>query len=141
MPYMACKGNLSASEAWRAGQRFERAAEAGKDLVLFHLGDQDPSGVDMTRDNGDRVELYSSGQFVDVRRLALNMDQVEEYSPPPNPVKLTDSRAEGYVAQFGTSSWELDALEPFGYRPAGHSQREKLDRLGCVERDLSRAGS
>ena len=28
------------------------------------------------------------------------------------PAKLTDSRAEGYVAKFGLSSWELDALDP-----------------------------
>lgn len=109
--YMSCKGYLSASEAWRAGQRFEQAAENGKDLVLFHLGDHDPSGIDMTRDNQERLELYS-GQFVTVKRLALNMDQIEKYAPPPNPAKLTDSRAENYVAEHGTSSWELDALEP-----------------------------
>jgi len=40
------------------------------------------------------------------------MDQVEEYDPPPNPTKFSDSRAEGYVAAFGDSSWELDAPEP-----------------------------
>jgi len=47
-----------------------------------------------------------------VERLALNWDQVETYNPPPNPAKLTDSRAEGYIARFGMSSWELDALDP-----------------------------
>jgi hypothetical protein len=40
------------------------------------------------------------------------MDQVEEYDPPPNPAKTTDSRFEGYAAEFGDESWELDALEP-----------------------------
>jgi hypothetical protein len=47
-----------------------------------------------------------------VCRLALNMDQIERYNPPPNPAKLTDSRANGYIARYGSSSWELDALEP-----------------------------
>jgi hypothetical protein len=42
----------------------------------------------------------------------LNMDQVKRYRPPPNPAKLTDSRADGYVDRFGTKSWELDALDP-----------------------------
>ena len=40
------------------------------------------------------------------------MDQIEQYSPPPNFTKLSDSRAQGYIAEYGNSSWELDALEP-----------------------------
>ena len=49
---------------------------------------------------------------VELERLALNMDQVDEYQPPPNPAKITDSRAAAYIAEFGDDSWELDALEP-----------------------------
>jgi hypothetical protein len=40
------------------------------------------------------------------------MDQINQYSPPPNPAKLTDSRATDYINSYGTNSWELDALEP-----------------------------
>jgi hypothetical protein len=113
MPYMACKGYLSASEAWRAGRRFEEAITRGKKPVLFHLGDHDPSGLDMTRDNGVRLEMFAR-MGVEVRRLALNMDQIEELGDkiPPNPAKQTDIRFAGYQAQFGDSSWELDALHP-----------------------------
>lgn len=110
-PYMACKGYLSASEAWRAGRRFEKAIAVGKRPVLFHLGDHDPSGIDMTRDNDDRLSMFAR-MGVEVRRLALNMDQVEEHNPPPNPAKQTDIRFAGYAAKFGDSSWELDALHP-----------------------------
>lgn len=108
-PYMACKGYLSASEAWRASLRFDRAMKRGKKPVLIHLGDHDPSGLDMTRDNGVRLKEFLR-QGVNVRRVALNMDQVETYNPPPNPAKETDSRFEGYQEQFGEESWELDAL-------------------------------
>ncbi len=111
VPFMPCKGYLSASEAWRAGRRFKDKMEEGRDCVLIHLGDHDPSGLDMTRDNSERVELFAE-EGVEVRRIALNMDQVRQYNPPPNPAKMTDKRAEGYVAQYGNSSWELDALEP-----------------------------
>lgn len=112
VPFMPCKGYLSASEAWRAGRRFlERAAE-GRRCVLIHLGDHDPSGIDMTRDNGDRLRLFGEGYDIDVRRIALNMDQVERYRPPKNPAKVTDSRASDYIAKYGSKSWELDALEP-----------------------------
>jgi hypothetical protein len=110
-PFMACKGYLSASEAWRAGLRFQQARQQGKRPVLIHLGDHDPSGIDMTRDNGDRLELYSR-QGVEVRRIALNMDQIEQYDPPPNPVKGSDSRWRKYAEEHGNNSWELDALEP-----------------------------
>ncbi len=110
--HMACKGYMSTSELWRAGQRFQEKADAGKKGVLIHLGDHDPSGIDMTRDNDSRVRLFSDFSEVDVRRIALNMDQIDEHKPPPNPTKYSDSRATGYLANYGESSWELDALEP-----------------------------
>jgi hypothetical protein len=113
VPYMACKGYLSASEAWRAGRRFAEMENFGRDrLVVIHLGDHDPSGIDMSRDNLDRLKLYSDFGRVELVRIALNMDQVDEYAPPPNPAKVTDSRAEDYIRRFGQTSWELDALEP-----------------------------
>jgi hypothetical protein len=37
---------------------------------------------------------------------------LRQYNPPPNPAKLSDSRAKEYVAKFGSSSWEVDSLEP-----------------------------
>ncbi len=114
LPYqvtsLACRGYLSASEAWRASRRFKRAERDGKRCLLVHLGDHDPSGIDMTRDNSDRASFYWTD--VEVKRIALNMDQVEEHNPPPNPAKITDSRAADYIARFGNESWELDALDP-----------------------------
>lgn len=111
VPYLSCKGYLSASEAWRSGQRFLEKMNQDKHCVLIHLGDHDPSGIDMTRDNIERLKLFTGGG-VEVRRIALNMDQVEEYKPPPNPTKLSDTRAKDYIRRFGYESWELDALEP-----------------------------
>ncbi len=109
--HTACKGYLSASEAWRSGKRFERAAAEGKKLVIIHLGDHDPSGLDMTRDNQERATLFSWND-VEIERIALNFDQVQQYDPPPNFAKVTDSRAKGYIEEHGEYSWELDALEP-----------------------------
>ncbi len=110
VPYFACKGYNSQSEMWRAGQRFEYYAKNKQLPIVIHLGDHDPSGIDMTRDTEDRLELFMGG--LEVKRIALNYDQIEKYNPPPNPAKMSDSRAENYVNKFGNSSWELDALEP-----------------------------
>lgn len=113
VPHLSCKGYLSASEAWVAGRRFRAKMRAGHECFLLHLGDHDPSGIDMTRDNRERVDLFSESLGgVTVKRLALNMDQVLQYSPPPNPAKITDSRADAYIDEYGPTSWELDALEP-----------------------------
>lgn len=109
--HFACKGYPSASALWRAGQRMRKTLSQGFTPIVIHLGDHDPSGIDMTRDIEDRLRTFA-GRWVEVRRIALNMDQVEEYDPPPNPAKITDSRAEGYISRFGDESWELDALEP-----------------------------
>jgi hypothetical protein len=112
--YFSCRGYTSLSEIWKAGQRLKRAAESGKKVVILHFGDHDPSGMDMSRDILSRVRMFmdNQGQSIQVLRCALNMAQVKRLNPVPNPAKLTDSRAKRYIAEYGSSSWELDALEP-----------------------------
>lgn len=112
LPYYACRGYSSQSEQYAAGKRFASLNELGITPIVLHLGDHDPSGIDMTRDNADRLAMFAR-HGVEVRRLALNMNQIEEYGPPPNPAKETDSRFANYSAEYNTDeSWELDALEP-----------------------------
>jgi len=110
VPHFSCRGYVSQSAMWRASHRFLKARRNGQELHILHLGDHDPSGIDMTRDIRDRLRIFQVD--VNVNRIALNMDQVHQYSPPPNPAKLTDSRAGDYIAQYGYDSWELDALDP-----------------------------
>lgn len=74
----------------------------------------------MSRDIEDRLQMFGNqdggltfrNHFLGLRRIALNMDQIETFSPPPNPAKLTDSRCKSYVDKYGDESWELDALKP-----------------------------
>jgi hypothetical protein len=109
--FTANKGYASDSLMYSIGTQLRKQCINGKELHVIYLGDHDPSGMDMTRDVQSRLERYSRCD-VNVHRIALNMSQVEEYSPPENPAKLTDSRATKYIEQFGYSSWELDALSP-----------------------------
>lgn len=114
VPYMSCRGYMSQSEEWAAANRFSEAADSGRNPVLIYLGDHDPSGIDMSRDHNDRLTMFLEhlGVDVDVRRVALNMDQVQKYKPPENPTKPKDSRSPDYVRKFGRKCWELDALKP-----------------------------
>lgn len=116
VPLLAARGYPSVSvvrefvqEMVLPSMRNERQA-----IAILHLGDHDPSGIDMTRDLRERIELFA-GRYaggVILTRIALTMDQVEEQNPPENPAKATDSRFAAYRDQFGDSSWELDALTP-----------------------------
>ena len=119
IPYFSCRGYTSVSELWSAAMRYVALLNDGKRIVILHLGDHDPSGIDMTRDIEDRIRLmleHHIGRFIEsdfiVRRIALNMEQIDEYNPPPNPAKMTDSRASSYINKYGDESWELDALAP-----------------------------
>lgn len=110
LPIFSNRGYNSDSAVWEAAQRFSERTQGGRQGIVLHFGDHDPSGIDMSRDIEERLNLF--GAEPRVRRLALNMNQVEQYNPPPNPAKEKDSRYADYVAKYGDESWELDALEP-----------------------------
>lgn len=124
VPYFSCRGYVSQSEMWSAARRLGASHYLeDKHPVILHLGDHDPSGIDMTRDIQKRLnELATPPEerqyvadwesIIKVNRIALNAVQIKELNPPPNPAKVTDSRFEGYLAKYGSQSWELDALEP-----------------------------
>lgn len=105
---MVNRGYSSQSAMYESAHRF---IENGKNPILFYLGDHDPSGEDMVRDIRERLEMFGVTD-IDVRKIALTMDQINQYNPPPNPAKITDPRAAKYIEKFGNSSWEVDALPP-----------------------------
>ena len=110
IPFFACRGYVSQSEMWTHAMRLKQFMIEGQVPVIIHLGDHDPSGIDMTRDILDRQHLFRGR--TEIKRIALNFDQIEEFNPPPNPAKMTDSRFNQYVLEYGDQSWELDALDP-----------------------------
>ncbi len=111
IPYFSCRGYTSQSEMWAAGIRLQKMNSKGKTPIILHFGDHDPSGIDMTRDIQERLSMFAKND-IEVKRVALNMDQIIDLNAPPNPAKITDSRAKNYIRQFGNESWELDAIEP-----------------------------
>lgn len=104
------RGYSSASAMHDAALRIRRANEDGKTCTILYLGDHDPSGNDMVRDIEDRLRTF--GCDVTTDKIALTMEQIQQYNPPPNPAKMSDPRAADYIAEHGDESWELDALPP-----------------------------
>jgi hypothetical protein len=121
VPYFSCRGYTSSSEMHKAAfDRFVDKIRQGKKVIILHLGDHDPAGLDMTRDITDRIREFISGNigstyanaFFKVQRLALNMDQVRRFNLPENYAKVSDTKVAAYIAEYGIHSWELDALQP-----------------------------
>lgn len=113
---MVNRGYSSVSAMHDAYKRFRQAIQNGQKARIIYLGDHDPSGIDMIRDIYDRIVEFGGKYFdpsdFDVKAIALTPQQVKKYNPPPNPAKMTDSRAMKYVAEHGRTSWEVDALNP-----------------------------
>lgn len=122
------KGYTSSSAIYSAYQRFlNKIAKEEKRVVILYCGDFDPSGLDMIRDiskrirfmlrNGDAKDyFYYQDKDIDdwfkIIPIGLTAEQIKKYKLPANPTKLTDSRAEKYIAKYGRTCWEVDALEP-----------------------------
>lgn len=115
VPFLAARGYPSSSvlRDFAIGPMMD-AVQAGQSIQILHLGDHDPSGIDMSRDLEERFNLFlgEEADRLSFQRIALSMDQIEEIKPPPNPAKSTDSRFRDYRKKFGDKSWELDALSP-----------------------------
>ena len=124
IPYFSCRGNVSDSEMYIAAKRLVGHAlneETPQIPLVLHLGDHDPSGLDMTRDIDWRLGAWSTREFmrakkrgtdasIEVRRLALDINQCATL--PPNTAKESDGRYAKYAKLYGNQSWELDAMDP-----------------------------
>lgn len=135
--YFATKGYNSQSEQWRAAQRMAGYIRKGQRPIIFHIGDHDPSGLDMTRDIRDRFEGFLGVPII-VQRIALNINQVEAMNLAPNPAKDSDARTEDYREEFGDSSWELDALPPEYIRKLIKDSVDRLRDEATWDRSLER---
>ncbi len=107
---MVNRGYSSATAMHDAALRLRRQESQDKETTILYVGDHDPSGEDMVRDIQSRLRIFKCNARV--KKIALTMTQIKKYRPPPNPAKMSDPRAVGYVDKHGTSSWEVDALRP-----------------------------
>lgn len=111
---MVNKGYSSQSAMYESAGRISRGCYGGeRPGYVFYLGDHDPSGQDMVRDIQERLDRYTHDALtLDVQCIALTTEQVDAFKPPPNPTKITDSRAKQYIRRHGHECWEVDALNP-----------------------------
>jgi len=119
-----CKGypSVSALTAWlksatQAREAFHHEFGWAPDPIILYFGDHDPDGFEIPRAalrGLYRLQKLDGHDFdIDMQRLALNLNQILKYKPPPFPAKKTSSRYASYKKEHGIDdAWELDALEP-----------------------------
>lgn len=98
------RGYDSWSSIRNAAERFGD----GDDMTVLYFGDFDPSGEDMVRSFRER--LASLDCHPEVVKIALTVEDIEQYNLPPDFTKTTDSRRQKHIDRFGDLSVELDAL-------------------------------
>jgi hypothetical protein len=104
VPLMVARGYSSLTFVHSAAKAIE-ARE--KPAYIYHLGDYDPSGQDAARDIEEKLRRYARDSEIHFERLAVTPDQIEKWSLPSRPNKVTDTR----TAKFkGAASVELDAI-------------------------------
>jgi hypothetical protein len=93
----------------------DRAIESGRPVRILHVTDFDPAGRDMPISAAVKIDFFArqSGVDLDIRleHVALTPEQCIQYQLPRTPIKVTETRAAGFEAQYGTGATELDALE------------------------------
>lgn len=111
VPVLPARGYPSATVLRELAR--ERMIGEHRDIHILHFGDHDPSGMDMSRDLEERLQMFTHYNVkFSFKRCALTMDQVIEVNPPPYYAKESDSRAIAYREEYGDDAWELDALSP-----------------------------
>tara|TARA_R110000772_G_C13310332_1_gene440595 strand:- start:18553 stop:19569 length:1017 start_codon:yes stop_codon:yes gene_type:complete len=73
------------------------------------LDEGDPDIIEFAAADWAKVKV---AEVFQVDPIAITMEQIQRYTPPKNPAKLTDPRSKWYISKFGQSSWEVDALDP-----------------------------
>jgi hypothetical protein len=105
VPLMIARGFASESFLWSTANTIRNQAVDGREIVIYQLGDHDPSGLAAWEHVQTRLAEFAD---VDIHfeRLAVTVDQIRQYSLPTRPTKTTDSRAKNFVGE----SVEVDAL-------------------------------
>lgn len=123
-----CKGYGSTGMESRIGEDFDSIK---KPIHVLFLGDHDPSGHDIQRDIHARAQM-ASGKDFHLERLAIHPGDIRLFNLPPQKIKTTDSRADGFKREFGVKAQtvELDAL------PVEELRRRVRDGIeGLIEAD------
>ena len=125
VPVFPMKGFGSGSALHSIAQMIRWQQKDGKEVFVYHLGDHDPSGkcIDESTVRNLREDHGVTFHF---KRIAVNPEQIKQYSLLTRPTKKGDTRAKNFVGE----SVEVDALAPNVIRELVES---------CISQHIDRA--
>jgi len=129
------RGQTSATMVNDMARRFEAASMRGQHPILLHFGDLDPSGIAIPKSICNALFEHHSIK-VDVRRAALNPNQVDEYDLPASidAAKTSDPNYRAWVNEFGKiCPVELDAIHPKDLIELVMREMKKILDMSAVE--------
>jgi hypothetical protein len=100
----------------------------GRELIALYVGDYDPSGMYMSKEDlPSRLSDYG-GDHVTLTRVALTREQVSGLPSFPATDKRKDPRYSWFVTNYGAQCWELDAMDPNDLRDCVEEQiRDQIE--------------
>ena len=137
VPLMVARGYASLSFLHEAA---EFISSLDVPAYIYHCGDFDPSGQDAARAIEKSLRDMAPEAEIHFERLAVTPEQIEEWSLPTRPTKISDTRSKG----FGDVSVELDAIPPNDLRDLlqeaieRHLPPEQYDVLKAAEESEQR---
>ena len=101
IPFYTCAEIVSLSEQRRAGDRARRIRNRNEKALMIHFGDYNEEMYARAERNMQRTLRFSGGAPIEMRRIALTWDQVEEFKLPVDP------RSDRHNVNY-----EIEALDP-----------------------------
>jgi hypothetical protein len=97
----------------------------GRPLIVLYVGDYDPSGMYMSKEDLPTRFAKYGGDHITLKRIALTAGQLAGLPSFPAADKKKDPRYKWFVVNHGRHCWELDAMDP-------------NDLRDCVEREIKK---
>ena len=107
VPLVVARGFSSLTGLYDGAETIKAAIDMGKEPIIYHLGDWDPSGVAAGQSivNSMRDDFNVDLTF---QRLAVTSEQIDRLQLPTRPVKTTDRRAKNWEG----GCVEIDTMPP-----------------------------
>lgn len=110
--FMFSSGDMIRTEEMQAIWKKWAIKEDGKATkAALEYQDDEDCAIEGKPDAFSPLKAFIKHHF-GITHIGLTKKQIQQYNPPPNPTKITDPRAAGYIKLHGQTCYEVDALRP-----------------------------
>jgi hypothetical protein len=116
----------------RCDELVGRAKASQRPVRILYISDFDPAGESMPITAARKIEFAIRNRDaeldVQVRPIALTLEQCEQFNLPRTPIKASEKRRDAFEERYGRGATELDALEALRPGSLRNIVREEIRR-------------